>query len=168
MKEIIEVLGLPGLGAAVLSFFAMLLKVWAWRKRAADLREHQARLAAATTEEQRALIRSNPPPDLPDQIFRVLVVVLLSGLGLACGEPAMRLVSARGPGGPASLCRPRCQRDEVCEGRICTKLARPAASGSASAPNPQPQVGPQSAAEPVLATQRWTDGRDPFETEICQ
>ena len=22
--------------------------------------------------------------------------------------------------------------------------------------------------EPVLATQRWTDGRDPFETEICQ
>lgn len=158
MKEIIEVLGLPGLGAAVLSFFAMLLKVWAWRKRAADLREHQARLAAATTEEQRALIRSNPPPDLPDQIFRVLVVVLLSGLGLACGEPAMRLVSVRGPGGPASLCRPRCQRDEVCEGRICTKLARPA-------PHP---VGPQSSVEAALSPRTWTDGTDPFESNSCQ
>lgn len=160
LSSVVEALGLPGLGAAFLSFMAMLLKVWAWRKRAADLREHQARLAAATTEEQRALVRSTPPPDLPDQIFRVLVVVLLSGLGLACGEPAMRLVSVRGPGGPASACRPRCQRDEVCEGRICTKLARPAASA------PQPSVGPQSAVE--LATQRWTDGRDPFETEICQ
>ncbi len=170
MKDIIESLGPTGLGIGLLSLFGMLLKVWAWRKRAADLREHQARLASATTEEQRAIIRSNPPPDLPDQIFRVLVIALLSGLALACSEPAMRLVSARGQG-PASLCRPRCRTDEVCQGRICTKLARPApreaASGSASAPNPQPPVGPQSSAEPVLATQRWTDGRDPFESELC-
>lgn len=172
--NIIESLGPTGLGIGLLSLFGMLLKVWAWRKRAQDLREHQARLASATTEEQRAIIRSNPPPDLPDQIFRVLVVALLSGLALACSEPAYKLVALRGPGGTASLCRPRCRTDETCEGRICTKLARPAESASAgarepaSAPKSSSPVGPQSSAEPVLATQRWTDGQDPFESEICQ
>lgn len=168
MKELIESLGPTGLGIGLLSLLGMLLKVWAWRRRAQDLREHQARLASATTEEQRAIIRSNPPPDLPDQIFKVLVVALLSGLALACSEPAYRLVSARGQG-PACLCRPRCRTDEVCQGRICTKMARPAPKEeAASAPKPGSPVGPQSAAEPVLATQRWTDGRDPFELDVCQ
>ncbi len=169
MKDVVESLGPTGLILALLSLIAMSLKIWAWRKRAQDLREHQARLSSATTEEQRAIIRSNPPPDLPDQIFKVLVVALLSGLALACSEPAYRLVASRGPGGPASLCRPRCRTDEVCQGRICTKLARPAPKEeAASAPKPGSPVGPQSSAEPVLATQRWTDGQDPFESEICQ
>ena len=165
--NIIESLGPTGLGIGLLSLFGMVLKVWAWRKRAQDLREHQARLASATTEEQRAIILSNPPPDLPDQIFKVLVVALLSGLALACSEPAYRLVSARGQG-PASLCRPRCRTDEVCRGSICTQMARPAPKDeAASAPKSSGPVGPQSSAEPVLANQRWTDGRDPFESEVC-
>lgn len=169
MKELIDALGPTGLGIGFLSLIGMALKVWAWRKRAQDLMEHQARLAAAPNEEQRAIIRSNPPPDLPDQIFKVLVVALLSGLALACSEPAYKLVSARGPGGPASLCRPRCRTDEVCQGRICTKMARPAPKEEAAgAPKPGSPVGPQSLAEPVLATQRWTDGRDPFELDVCQ
>ena len=128
IQNILETIGPTGLGIGLLSLFGMSLKIWAWRKRAQDLREHQARLASATTEEQRAIIRSNPPPDLPDQIFKVLVVALLSGLALACSEPAYKLVAARGqvPGGPASLCRPRCRADEVCQGRICTQMARPA------------------------------------------
>jgi hypothetical protein len=166
--NIIESLGPTGLGIGLLSLIAMSLKVWAWRKRAQDLREHQARLASATTEEQRAIIRSNPPPDLPDQIFKVLVVALLSGLALACSEPAYKLVSARGQG-PASLCRPRCRTDEVCQGRICTKMARPAPKEeAASAPKPGSPVGPQSAVEASLAADRWTDGRDPFELDVCQ
>lgn len=172
MQNILETIGPTGLGIGLLSLLGMLLKVWAWRRRAQDLREHQARLASAATEEQRAIIRSNPPPDLPDQIFKVLVVALLSGLALACSEPAYKLVAARGPGGPASLCKPRCRSDEVCEGRICTKMARPAPKDeAASLPRqnaPGSPVGPQSAAEPVLATQRWTDGQDPFESEACQ
>lgn len=167
MKDIVESLGPTGLILALLSLFGMLLKVWAWRKRAQDLREHQARLASAATEEQRAIIRSNPPPDLPDQIFKVLVVALLSGLALACSEPAYKLVSARGQG-PASLCRPRCRTDEVCQGRICTQMAKPAPKEAASAPSPSNHVGPQSSTEPVLANQRWTDGRDPFELDVCQ
>lgn len=166
--NIIESLGPTGLGIGLLSLIAMSLKVWAWRKRAQDLREHQARLASAATEEQRAIIRSNPPPDLPDQIFKVLVVALLSGLALACSEPAYRLVSARGQG-PASLCKPRCRTDEVCQGRICTQMAKPAPKEeAASVPKPSSPVGPQSSVEPVLANQRWTDGRDPFESESCQ
>lgn len=168
MKELIDALGPTGLGIGMLSLLGMLLKIWAWRKRAQDLREHQARLAAAATEEQRAIIRSNPPPDLPDQIFKVLVVALLSGLALACSEPAYRLV-ARGQPGPASLCRPRCRTDEVCEGRICTKMARPAPKDeSASAPRPSSPVGPQSSVEAALSPQRWGDGRDPFESDVCQ
>jgi hypothetical protein len=168
MQNILETIGPTGLGIGLLSLLGMLLKVWAWRRRAQDLREHQARLASAATEEQRAIIRSNPPPDLPDQIFKVLVVALLSGLALACSEPAYKLVAARGQG-PASLCRPRCRSDEVCEGRICTKMARPAPKEeAASAPSPSSPVGPQSSTEPVLANQRWTDGKDPFESELCQ
>ena len=165
--NIIESLGPTGLGIGLLSLFGMLLKVWAWRKRAQDLREHQARLASATTEEQRAIIRSNPPPDLPDQIFKVLVVALLSGLALACSEPAYKLVASRGQGA-ASLCHPRCRTYEVCRGSICTQMARPAPKDEAArAPKPDSPVGPQSVVEPVLATQRWTDGRDPFESEVC-
>jgi len=167
IQHLLDAIGPTGLGIGFLSLLGMALKVWAWRKRAQDLREHQARLASAATEEQRAIIRSNPPPDLPDQIFKVLVVALLSGLALACSEPAYKLVAARGPGA-TSLCKPRCRSDEVCEGRICTKMARPAPKESAGAPQPGSPVGPQSVAEPVLATQRWTDGRDPFESEVCQ
>ena len=100
IQNILETIGPTGLGIGLLSLFGMALKVWAWRKRAQDLREHAARLAAATSEQQRQIVASNPPPDLPDQIFRVLVVVLLSGLGLACSEPAYRLVAARGNGFP--------------------------------------------------------------------
>ena len=168
IQNILETIAPTGLGIGLLSLFGMLLKVWAWRKRAQDLREHQARLASAATEEQRAIIRSNPPPDLPDQIFKVLVVALLSGLALACSEPAYKLVALRGPGGTASLCKPRCRTDEVCRGSICTKMARPAPKEeAASAPKSSSPVGPQSSAEPVLATQRWTDGQDPFESESC-
>ena len=60
MKELIESLGPTGLGIGILSLIAMLLKVWAWRKRAQDLREHQARLVSATTEEQRAIPAAPP------------------------------------------------------------------------------------------------------------
>lgn len=171
LPDIIAALGPSGLGVAALSTAGMLLKFVAWRLRARDLRQQQARLASATTAEQRALIASTAPPDLPDQIFKVLVIALLSGLGLACTEPAYRLaVAARSP---AERCRPACERGQRCVGSICTMDARPlpesdTATSAAQPEKPQaPQpprrpIGPQSS-NYAVTVQRWTDGRDPFD-----
>lgn len=170
LLDIISALGPSGLGAAALGLAGLSLKIYAWRMAVRDKREHAARLAAATTDQQRAIVASNPPPPLPDQLLKILVVCLLGGLALACAGPAHRVaVAVRG--GPSSRCVPKCRPDETCEGRICTKLARPSATAQSAPPAPQsppPSPGPQSSVSPVMATQRWTDGKDPFESESCQ
>lgn len=173
LLEFVTALGPSGLGVGILSFGGLVLKMTAWRLRARDLREHQARLESATTAEQRALIASVPPPDFGDQVLKVLVVALLSGMALACSEPAYRLATIARLG-PASLCRPACQRGERCEGRICTRDARPTPAASdtmtsAAPPQPSPPPppkppGPQSSLD-ALASRRWTDGHDPFEID---
>lgn len=76
---------------------------------------------------------------------------------------------------PADLCSPRCPRNQVCSGKICTMMAKPrpvqppklaeAPAATSSEPAPEtPKPGPQSSDYAVLTTS-WTDGRDPFETE---
>jgi hypothetical protein len=171
LVDLVSSLGGTGLGAAGLGFFALCAKLWAWRMRVRDVREHQERLIAAPPEKKAELERT-APPSFPDSVGKVLIAVILGGLTLSACSVAPRVALA--VRGEAERCRPACPIGQVCSGSICTAIAKPADLPTAQsgpqkpAQPPAPPVGPQSAADPVLAVRRYSDGSDPFECPVGQ
>ncbi len=133
-------------GPALVALLPYCLRLVRWYLAAKAIRDFNAALAAAPTEEARQIIRSNPPPPPPDvNKITTIVVLLLSGLALAGALAEHRPVIAKLLA-PEERCPHRCPRGEECIRGVCGKLS-------------EDGLGPQSAAlyegSPMIDSDPW-------------
>ena len=111
--KVLTIFSVVGSALAVsLKFYAYLVKSKNWRL-------HNKSLQGAKTEDERKVIASNPPPDLPT-ILSTFGILLFGASLMAAIYPANKIIAAWD-----DFCPRKCPHGETCHNGVCGVIVRP-------------------------------------------